>query len=266
MAIVDRAYWNGDNISSGLIGLAYPSLTSAYPGTDPTTDNYTINVEYSPIFTTMYTSGQVRPLFSLVLERGSGLSQLGLGGVPPGYSYLRETDIASAPIQIIGLGPLLPAETAYQYSFYTIYPDGFTYRNASETTWENGNWPDPLKGPSSSWTPLNSSQDTIATDFPMIVDSGTTLLYLPTGLANAILSLYEPPGYFSEEYDADIVLCNATAPIFGVSIGGETFNIDSADLISDEGLPNGICLSGIQDGADGPYILGDVFLLNVIAI
>lgn len=30
IAVVDLAYWNGDNISSGLTGFGYPSLTSAF--------------------------------------------------------------------------------------------------------------------------------------------------------------------------------------------------------------------------------------------
>lgn len=36
IAVVDLAAWSGNNLSSGLIGLAFASLTSAFAGTDPT--------------------------------------------------------------------------------------------------------------------------------------------------------------------------------------------------------------------------------------
>jgi hypothetical protein len=34
VALVNKAYWNGDEVTSGLMGLAYGSLTSAYSGTN----------------------------------------------------------------------------------------------------------------------------------------------------------------------------------------------------------------------------------------
>lgn len=52
--------------------------------------------------------------------------------------------------------------------------------------------------------------------------------------------------------------CNATAPTFGVDIGGRTFYIDAYDMVLNLGEGQG-CISGVQDRAIGPYILGDVF-------
>ncbi|KUI73102.1 hypothetical protein VM1G_09149 [Cytospora mali] len=47
VALVDYAAWSGDGHSSGLVGLAYPAITSA---TNRTTGN---QIEYSPLFTNM---------------------------------------------------------------------------------------------------------------------------------------------------------------------------------------------------------------------
>lgn len=279
IGVVDYAYWEGDSVTSGLVGLAYAALTAAYNGTNPAADNPAVASdydEYNPIFTTMYTDGKVAPLFTLILRRGNASSTLAIGGLPPSNTTYDEDDFTVTPIEIIELIEDPLAKT--QYSFYTIYPDGFVYADASETTYSSGEWSTvfskPVKHsqshngykPTKRSNKARSTNDTITTDFPMIVDSGTTLLYLPTGLTNQILSLYEPSGYYSDYYGGDVVLCNATAPEFGVTINGTTFDINAADLILDEDFGDGICLTGIQDGSTGPYILGDVFLRNVIAV
>lgn len=60
-----------------------------------------------------------------------------------------------------------------QYSFYTIIADAYVYEGSEDRTEVN----------TESWTNLFSDVDATVntTQFPIIVDSGTTLLYLPTG-------------------------------------------------------------------------------------
>ena len=58
----------------------------------------------------------------------------------------------------------------------------------------------------------------------------------------------------------------ATVPKVGVTISGKTFYINAADLILGVSFGDGRCITGIYDGGQGPYILGDVFLKNVLAI
>lgn len=70
----------GDNVTSGLLGLAYRSLTSAYNGTDPALDTLEGAIHYSPIFESMYTQGLTAPLFSLALQRSSDTNKLAPGG------------------------------------------------------------------------------------------------------------------------------------------------------------------------------------------
>lgn len=60
---------------------------------------------------------------------------------------------------------------ATQYSFYTIIADAYIYEGFEERTAVN----------TESWNNLFETATVNTTQFPIIVDSGTTLLYLPTG-------------------------------------------------------------------------------------
>lgn len=108
VALVNYSYWFGDSTTSGLMGLAYPLLTSAYEGTDPDEDS--TQVEYNPIITTMISDGLIEPVFSLALERNSDSGYLALGGLPP-VNYTG--DFATTPI-------LMVSSWAYYYNFFHL--------------------------------------------------------------------------------------------------------------------------------------------------
>jgi hypothetical protein len=57
-----------------------------------------------------------------------------------------------------------------EYSFYTIIADAYIYMGSHKTTANTGTWGQLLHN-----ITVNTTQ------FPVIVDSGTTLMYLPTG-------------------------------------------------------------------------------------
>ncbi|GAB7347353.1 hypothetical protein MBLNU459_g4289t1 [Dothideomycetes sp. NU459] len=261
VGIVNSAAWNGDGVSSGLIGLAYPGLTSVHSGNLSTADSRANQVQYNPIFTNMYEDGQVESLFSLVIERGNDTSTLALGGLPPAQPGWENLDFTSTPIEITMLTPASNPLFSSEPSYYTIRPGGFTYRNASMDSPTSGNWTNPASAENCT-SPVSS----INTTFPVIVDSGTTLIYVPTAVANTITSAFDPPGHYSPEDGVDVILCNATAPDFGVTIGGTTFDISAEDMIIPGDFEPGYCMSGVQDGGGAVNILGDVFLKNVIAV
>lgn len=126
-----------------------------------------------------------------------------------------------------------------------------------------------------------------------ILDTGTTLNYIPTKLAKAFNAKFSPPATFKEDEDTYYVDCDARAPSFKVKIGGVSFSVDGADNILPAGTDdkgNEVCISGTQDGgsssdADNIFILcvydicanfsningklhicrGDTFLHNVVA-
>lgn len=254
VGVVNFAAWFGDGISSGLVGLAFPILTSAFSGTDPTLDSLATQVIYNPIFTNMYGEGHVAPVFSLAIDRGTSGGVMAIGGLPP---VLFSPVFASAPFQLVTIFPGLkstgPIKGIPQYQFYTITTNGFSYQGSEETHWSHGNWPSPVGKP------------TDPSQVQVIVDSGTTLIYIPTGIANAVNALFIPPAIYSNVAGAYVVDCSAKAPKFGVMVGKQTFYINAQDMIL--GAGTGSCISGVNDaGVGGLSILGDVFLKNVLAV
>ncbi len=256
VAVVDQVASSGDGVTSGLLGLSFRSSTSVYTGT-----NLSINkkhVEYDPVFISMYTRGYTLPLFSLGIERftakngttSGGL--LAIGGLPPIPFYPL---FASSPFQLLTVDnnpvPVAYSPTAnpnQPYTFYVIVINGLTYERSNETNWSHPSFPNPLEPPSN------------ASHIQVVIDSGISLIYLFTGIANAVNALFDPPAVFEETLGVYAVKCSAKAPEFGVEIGGQTF------FVSDIGLGKGFCDTGINDADHGVSILGAVFLKNVLAI
>ncbi len=177
--------------------MSYSSLTSQYPGNNPAKDEPSNDEPFKNFLTHAISQGKIDPLFTVVLERGGGSSSLTLGGVPSSVSGL---SYATTPIEKVEISPLLIEKT--EYSYYTIYPDG-----------------------------LKLDGESASTTFAAIVDTGTTLLYLPSEYADAVNAAYDPPSVFNKAEGVYENLCNAKAPTFGVTIGGETFMISASELV-----------------------------------
>jgi aspergillopepsin I len=185
----------------------------------------------------MYTQNLSAPLFSLAILRDiSGPSgYLSLGGTPP-VDFV--DDFTSTPI-------LVTTITGYPkgYDFYTIEVESVEVGRKS------------LAGGK------------------YIVDSGTTLNYMPTSIATAVNSAFSPPAVYSNDVGAYIVDCKAKAPSLGITIGGTVFNTNALDMILLAGTDangNDVCITGVVDGGNNPsedvYILGDVFQKNVVSV
>ena len=235
IGVVNQAAYNGDGVSSGLLGLGFPANTRAYSGTNVAQDSAQTQKIYNPIFTNMYTNGHVAPMFSLALDRAGG-GQLAFGGLPP-VSYTNS--FASAPFQILQTSsPDGQVESSSSYTFYTINVGGFAVGGASSA--------------------VNS------TTTQMIVDSGTTQNYVPEAVADAVNYAFNPPPFYKSSAGDYIISCDSKPPTFGVVIGGKTFTVDPRDMIINEG---GRCISGVAStGATGTSILGHSFLKNVVAV
>lgn len=69
-------------------------------------------------------------------------------------------------------------------------------------------------------------------------------------------------------YGAFFTSCNARAPILAVVMKGVRFYINPVDLIFHDLVDplTGLCMTGVASGGTGPYILGDVFLQNALAV
>jgi hypothetical protein len=52
IGVVTNAAWEGDGVNTGLMGLAYPGLTSVFNGSNPDNDDAANSVLYNPFFFT----------------------------------------------------------------------------------------------------------------------------------------------------------------------------------------------------------------------
>lgn len=230
------------------MGLAYPGLTSVYNGTNPDKDATNTSAPYNPFFFTAVSegavsepckySGEYPPCFwltffsdfSVALNRGSfkemenstydpNLGYLAFGGIAP----VATTNTAvTVPVQ----GTTFNGGSTTGYFFYTVDIDSYVFAGASKLTGYGKQ---------------------------AILDTGTTLNYVPTALAKEYNSKFVPPAKFVEDEDTYYVECDAKVPSFEVEIGGTKFSVDAKDQI----LPNGfdssgkvVCISGTQDGGD----------------
>lgn len=83
VALANRTRWQGDNVTVGVLGLAYPALTSAYYGRQGDEAGWNA-ASYSPFMTNAIAQGSVDPAtFSVALEQNSSGGVLAWGGLPP---------------------------------------------------------------------------------------------------------------------------------------------------------------------------------------
>ncbi|EME88060.1 uncharacterized protein MYCFIDRAFT_26346, partial [Pseudocercospora fijiensis CIRAD86] len=237
--VVNIAAWLGDGVTSGLVGFAYRSLTSAYGGTTPGSDVKNQAMLYNPLFVNMYEQQDVPSIFSMAIDRDESVGGiLALGGIP---------DIKHSPYFVTT--PILPAgvnaakEVVYQ--FYTIDIDGFAFSSNRSTQFN---------------TPL------VGNGTDVIVDSGTSLCYVPNDVASGTAAAFDPPATYDSSFGAYFVDCNATVPIFGVGIGKKIFYVNPADLVIDLVGDGSFCVMGIQPTFEGLTILGGTWMKNVLAV
>ncbi|KAM0473384.1 hypothetical protein ACHAPX_008130 [Trichoderma viride] len=234
VGLANNTYWHGNNVTVGILGLAYPAITSAYYG-DVGQEAPWNAMSYTPFLTSAISQGTIDPVFSVALIKNSTDGVIAWGGLPPmdwqfrGYA---KTDLIIA--NLVG-----QPETAWKYSFYTIVPDGIQWDQTTDTT-----------------------------KYPYIVDTGTTMLYLPPPLAESIANSFQPRAVYLYQWGTYFAPCDAIPPHFAIIISGVEFWINPADLIYQDLVDplTGYCAIGIASGGPGPYILGDVFLQNVLAV
>lgn len=259
--LVDYAAWNGDGVSSGLVGFAYRTLTSMYIGEVPKDAVPGRALKYNTLFDNMYRSNTTDPVFSMALTRDPNYTGKGglmsLGGIP---------NIPFGPTWIST--PIIPVSInrtsgEIEYQFYTISIDGFSIsadpgaQFSSAADARRNPRKTPLKGPV-------DPSDPDSTRVNAIVDSGTSLVYIEDELALEVAEAFRPPGWKDEATNLYTVPCGSTPPTFGVSVEGKVFNVHPDDMILQAG-PD-LCISGVQENHDGLWILGDVWMKAVLCV
>ncbi|KAI0344446.1 acid protease [Trametopsis cervina] len=247
IGLATAAAWEGDNVTAGLLGLAYPGLTDAYKGTDPDADGSANNVVYNPFFFNAVEQKSVAaPYFSIALNRGTFAAETN-ATFDPNLGYLAFGGIAPVPVTstavtvpVQGFATKRNVTTLF---YYTVDIDSYIFTGSTK----------------------------VNTTGSAILDTGTTLNYLPSEVAKAYNAKFVPPARFDEDEGLYLVDCNAKVPAFSAVIGGKTFVVDTRDnILPNPGAEGSFkCISGTQDGgevADGSiFILGDVFLHNVVS-
>jgi aspergillopepsin I len=245
--VVDTAAWYGDGVSSGLIGFAYRTLTSAFAGANPAGDRGARPLLYNPLFANMYQQQSVPPVFSVVINRDAeegGL--LALGGIP---DVQTSGAFYRAPIQPVGVNA---SDGTLVYEFYTIDVDGFAFAPNASVMFNPYDTPNPRKQPLA-----GRGSD-------VIIDSGTSLCYVPDDVAAATAALFNPPAFFDSSLGAYFVDCAARAPVFGVCIAKKIMYVNALDLIVQ--LSPNMCVMGVQPNGGGLNILGGTFMKNVLTV
>ena len=155
VAIANRGYVLGDQVRSGVVGLAPRAVTRLFDNANTSTapPNGTVTA-YSPVFESMYShttygQDQIAPLFSLALERGDGGGYIAFGGLPPvNFTH----DFTFTPFEGMNY---YGSHDAGRY--YPIQPQGFNLNGLAE-----------------------------ATEYTAIVDSGTAPNRLPEDIADRV--------------------------------------------------------------------------------
>ena len=209
----------------------------------------------------MWKQNLTAPVFSLALNRANEApGVIAFGGLPGGdFKFKKEFATARLQYSQLNIVPKAPVAGSapkpappvgpQEYQLYSIDVDGWSVKGKGGTAPEVATIKD--------------------TKVQVVMDSGTTLSYLPPEIAYAINKAWNPPGMNLGPFYA--VWCNATPPVAGLRINGTMISFDSADLLlsigPDQKIP--LCISSIQaTGIGGPRvpILGGAFLRGVVAV
>ncbi|KAL5606890.1 hypothetical protein BROUX41_003267 [Berkeleyomyces rouxiae] len=234
VGLANDTYWYGNNATNGILGMAYPALTSAYGGYDSQGES-SYRQTYQPIFSSMVNQGLVAPVFAVALEKGSQGGLIGWGGLP---------DVSWTPMTVTSTDILIASvsnfpDASSEYTFYTIVTDGIMYGEVQDSR-----------------------------KYLYIIDTGTTLLYLPPQLAEDIAKSFNPTAIYLYQYGAYFAPCDASPPRMAIIINDVKLWLNPTDLIYHDFKDpvTGYCAIGVTTGDEGPYILGDVFLQSVMTV
>ncbi|KAJ5653622.1 hypothetical protein N7490_000625 [Penicillium lividum] len=242
----------GDGVNSGLLGLAYPSLTSAHPANYTSNSSYAYwrdRLVYNPLLFTMHEQGLIDSYFSLSLahtpqnESSAFGGYLTLGGLPP---VNHSSQFSTVPVEITENIPLWFTSGERVRSYWSTTVMNITYGSSLNNLTTN------------------------STSFQAFIDSGNYISYLPSAVVGPINALFSPPATYDSDLGLYVVDCSAKAPEFGLSLGDQTFYHDGSDLIYQ--TSEGVCVSSLASSSEVSLgdislnIIGVPFLKNVVAV
>ncbi|KAJ9131109.1 Acid protease [Pleurostoma richardsiae] len=234
VGIANEGTWDGDGVSSGVLGLGLPGLFTSHHGDIHLRCGLGSLADYSPVVNTMGSHLQ-QQVFSLSLSRDDDQSFLAVGGIPPE----------------VKTGPFVATPILKTFGLNEAPDDYFHYFIQVESMWLNN-----TSGGSNSTT----------TDEMFIVNSDFRANQLPYKLAEFMNSGFSPPAY--PIGDTWFVECGASAPSVGVQIGGQVLWADPRSMLRPEikHRNSGWCATGIEAVYGPPYVLGESFMQGLVSV
>ncbi|KAF1912187.1 aspartic peptidase domain-containing protein [Ampelomyces quisqualis] len=233
--------WYGNGISSGVLGLAYPSA--------PIVWDHLVQ-EYQSVLFTLFHTQNISPVFSLALQRSTTSSptagHLAFGGIPNVH-----TDGRWVPTPLV-------RNAQGTYTLYNILIDGFDITPAP-------------KSPSAGWWKNTKGGRYKNSKQNMIIDSGTSKVILPDRVAKYIAGGFDPPAHYEASVEEYIVPCFASSPRVGIKIAGNSYYISAEDLLERRDNIDGDrwqheCSLMIEPAGNSRLILGATWLKNVLVV
>jgi len=247
VGLVERGSWFGDGVSSGMLGLAFPSASSRWADLEKAT---TANQRISPVFTSIYKRKLAAPMFSLALNRvDEDPGAFVIGGFPD--ERIRHTgNFAHGTMEYLAIDgapnikPDNPLDADYRQ--YRMNIDGFVVQSEG----------------------AGSAKSFQQAKAQMSIDIGTAPIIVPKAVADQFNKQWSPPAKFSPKEGFQID-CKAKSPGIGVRINGTDIWVDGRDLVVPpiDNTEVTECLSGVQmSTVPISGMLGSTFLKNVLAV
>ncbi|KAH9223954.1 aspartic peptidase domain-containing protein, partial [Leptodontidium sp. 2 PMI_412] len=233
---VTTAFWNGDGVNGGLLGLSGSFMLIRNRTTAQ--DANRKQVVYDPVFQKMIQENVTKPFFSMSIDTTTSgpAGFLVFGGLP---AVAHSDNFTTVPIikKTSSFQGPLPSP---QVVDYIVPVSSFTVGGKN------------IK--------MNKLE--------MVVDSGTFANIVPDNLANQINDQWIPPAVFDQQQGQFKIDCAATAPDVGVTLNGTTFAMKSAAAIQKDGTN---CFSawvggGTAGDVKSTFVLGDVFMKSVVSV
>jgi aspergillopepsin I len=242
IGLVHDANWNGDGQSSGLLGMAFPTITRAFNGKQVQ--------RYDPVFFSMHKQGLVPPVFSVALGRhNEEPGALSLGGLPDTSIVQFSKEFASAPMEYLRIRSKNGAPAEEQRTMYIATVQSFTINGVN--------------------VPVSTR---------LVVDTGTTFSYIPSVVVEAIKAAWSPPlrPVVNAPPGMFLAPCDSTPPKIKLNFNGRSVEINGQDLFVNQG-PLGtrpekgkLCTIGIGGGqgfvGEGLSMMGGTFMKSLVAV
>jgi len=113
-----------------------------------------------------------------------------------------------------------------------------------------------------------AGQTVLSSAQPVLLDSGSSLSYLPTDVAQSIFTIFKAT--YSSSAGAAVVDCSymSSTQTIDFAFGGLTISVPMNEMVIVDGVRRGsqVCILGISDAAGSTSVLGDTFLRSAYVV